>query len=83
MIVPIYFRRGQVLSGSQNESSCHIVMWSNCHIVILPLCHIVQSNIFQGQERTSLVSMGLAGHLANMLAVGLAVACVSFQIEDK
>ena len=27
--------------------------------------------------------MGLAAHLANMLAVGLAVACVSSHIEDK
>ena len=27
--------------------------------------------------------MGFASHLANMLAVGLAVACVSSHIEDK
>ena len=77
VIVPIYFR--QVLSDSHNEQSCHIVIWSNCEIVKLSLCHMVQTNIFQGQERTSLVSMGFASHLANMLAVGLAVACVSLQ----
>jgi len=43
---------------------------------------------FQGKykyklKKKTLVSMGLAAHLANMLAVGLAVACVSFHIEDK
>ena len=42
---------------------------------------------FQGKYKyklkKTLVSMGLAAHLANMLAVGLAVACVSSHIEDK